>query len=246
MSCWLDDINRALDNTENPIQFFFRNDDAGWADQELFHLLDCFFAAGLPIDLAVIPKAITSCKAAHLYHYISESRGLIGIHQHGYNHINHQMQGRKCEFGSDRSYAQQQSDIISGMDLLNDYFADCADPIFTPPWNRCSHETADILISLGFRILSRDNTAQQLGYRDLQELPINIDWFKKYKGTRLTPSELGTVIGSAIKNDVPVGIMLHHKIMDENERNRLNQLLELLSRHSMAHCKRMIDLMTAR
>ncbi len=244
MSYWLEPITQALDKAATPIHFFFRNDDAGWADQELFQLLDCFLNTEIPIDLAVIPREITAHKQ-YLYRKFHDNHNLIGFHQHGYNHQNHQEQGRKCEFGSDRTFQQQWIDIKAGQDTLNDYFSGYFDPIFTPPWNRCTQETVDALIDLGFKVLSRDNTTQVLNCNGLDELPINIDWFKKHKGKRLTPTELGTVIGSAMsKNNVPVGIMLHHQIMDENERDRLIQLLKLLSRHSMAHCKRMMDLMT--
>jgi hypothetical protein len=31
-------------------------------------------------------------------------------------------------------------------------------------------------------------------------------------------------------------VMLHHAIMDEEERDRLGELLELLAGHSQAHC----------
>ena len=36
------------------------------------------------------------------------------------------------------------------------------DPIFTPPWNRCTQATADCLAMLGYRVLSRDATASRL------------------------------------------------------------------------------------
>lgn len=243
MSCWLDSTSQALDKAENPIQFFFRNDDAGWADQELLKLLDCFFSLEIPIDLAVIPREITTHKQ-HLYREFLENQGFIGLHQHGYSHQNHQVEGRQCEFGNNRTYQQQWIDLKVGQDTLNDYFPSRIDPIFTPPWNRCTQVTVDALSDLGFKALSRDNTAQALNCNGLNELPINIDWFKKHNGARLTPSELGEMMAMVISNNQePVGIMLHHQIMDHDERNRLNQLLGLLNKHPMAHCKRMKDLL---
>ena len=243
MPYWLDPINQALDKADKPVHFFFRNDDAGWADPELFKLLDCFLSTETPIDLAVIPREITSQKQQHYLRFI-EHRGFIGFHQHGYSHQNHQVEGRKCEFGGNRTYQQQWIDLKAGLDTLNDYFPGCIDPIFTPPWNRCTQATVDALNDLGFKALSRDNTAKALNCNGLDELPINIDWFKKHKGARLTPSELGEMIAMVISNNQePVGIMLHHQIMDHDERSRLNQLLVLLNKHPMAHCKRMKDLL---
>lgn len=37
------------------------------------------------------------------------------------------------------------------------------EPIFTPPWNRCTEQTAAALANLGFQVLSRDHTAVPFG-----------------------------------------------------------------------------------
>jgi hypothetical protein len=226
---------------KNRLAFFFRDDDAGWADDRLFELLNCFSKFAIPIDLAVIPQAINTSKA-HFFNQVFANKGLVGVHQHGFSHSNHQLQGRKCEFGDDRTYLQQHADIKAGQDLLLDYFGDQIDPIFTPPWNRCNQDTINALINLGFSTLSRDNTGKSLNYKELQDLPINIDWFKKRNGIRLGLAELGQSISQVIASGKTVGVMLHHEIMDNKERDMLTGLLQLLSSHPIVQCEHMKDI----
>src|SRR3954467_1577014 len=83
----------SLDRSEAPVDVFFRDDDAGWADERLLELIDRFAAHGLPLDLAVIPMELSAVLAERL------AERPVGLHQHGYAHTNHQLEGRKCEFG---------------------------------------------------------------------------------------------------------------------------------------------------
>jgi hypothetical protein len=48
---WLEVVRVALDEAASPRPFFFRDDDAGWRDDRLRDVLDCFQARGLPIDM---------------------------------------------------------------------------------------------------------------------------------------------------------------------------------------------------
>ncbi len=234
---WHDEIKQALDRAEKPASFIFRDDDAGWEDNRLFELLDCCLKFEIPVDLAVIPLAI-NIREVHLYNQVVASN-LIGIHQHGYSHDNHQLHGRKCEFGDDRSYSQQHADIKAGQELLLDYFGNHVDPIFTPPWNRCNQDTVNALNDLGFTTLSRDHTAMPLNYLKLRELPVNIDWFKKHHGKRLNQVELGLLMAQVIDSGETVGIMLHHELMDQIEMDMLCELFELLISHPSVKCERM-------
>ena len=40
MTMWLDPLRAALDDTPRPVDFFFRDDDAGWDDERLFAMLE--------------------------------------------------------------------------------------------------------------------------------------------------------------------------------------------------------------
>jgi peptidoglycan/xylan/chitin deacetylase (PgdA/CDA1 family) len=238
---WLDALRRALDNASRSIPFFFRNDDVGWEDARLFALLDLFNNHDIPIDLAVIPKAISQITAKRLCKF-----GTVSIHQHGYAHLNHEPVGRKCEFGESRSREQQLADITAGKQRLLDLFGPNTESIFTPPWNRCTAVTADCLREAGFTILSRDVTATPLSVAGLLELPVSVDWFARRKRVPLPPHEIGELLAAAASESAPVGVMLHHAIMNEEERERLGELLKLLSSHSQARCVRMRELVPLR
>lgn len=240
---WLDPLRKTLDSAPDNVRFFFRNDDAGWNDTRLFELLQTFAENNIPIDLAVIPTSISQPAATRLRTTIEADPDRVSLHQHGYAHLNHEATGRKCEFGETRPRDLQLADLKAGQHLLKDLFGPAVDSFFTPPWNRCTTTTAACLRQAGFTLLSRDTTAQKLNTDGLAELPISVDWFAKRKGVPLTPTEIGAVLSAAAAStQTSVGVMLHHALMDQEERVRLGELLSLLSAHSQARCVLMRDL----
>ncbi|HET6973968.1 MAG TPA: DUF2334 domain-containing protein [Pyrinomonadaceae bacterium] len=234
-------MRKTLDEASGSISFFFRDDDAGWEDARLFELLDVFADYDVPIDLAVIPKSISRATAVSLRQRLEENREHVSAHQHGYAHVNHEQTGRKCEFGESRSSDLQRADIAAGKALLTDLLGPVTESIFTPPWNRCNASTATGLIAEGFTLLSRDITATQFNSPGLGELPVSIDWFGHRKGVRLMPNEIGDSLSKAATSQAPVGVMLHHALIDD-ERQRIGELLKLLSSHSQVSCRLMRDL----
>ena len=242
MPDWMQPIADALDHRQSPGTVFFRDDDAGWEDQRLFALLDVFARHTVPIDLAVIPAALTPALAAALLQRMAQQgRGGIGVHQHGFAHVNHEVEGRKCEFCASRDYAAQRESIESGHELLIGAFGTLADHIFTPPWNRCTADTAKVLQDLGFDALSRDVTARPLAGTSIAQIPVAVDWCK------LRPPGAGTQalaerIADALATE-RCGIMLHHAVMDGADLDLLDSLLPLLRDHPMSHCSPMIDLL---
>lgn len=243
MSAWLDELRRALDGATTPVDFFFRDDDAGWADERLFALLDLFERHALPIDVAAIPRAMTAALASELRSRMAAAPERVAVHQHGFAHLNHEPEGRKCEFGPSRPRELQRQDIESGRHLLVDVHGLPASDIFTPPWNRCTEATGAGLRACGFRVLSRDATAQPLNVFGLDELPVRVDWFARRKGVRRSPEELGASLAAAARDaEAPVGVMFHHELMDDGELRRAGELLALLASHPAARCHLMSSL----
>jgi predicted deacetylase len=238
----------ALDQVTSPVTFFFRDDDAGWANDHLFALLDRFAAYDMPIDLAVIPCAIDSPLAAGLQSRIDRNPRLLGLHQHGYAHVNHEPAGRKCEFGPSRTAAAQWADIATGQSVLQNQFGAALDAIFTPPWNRVSQHTIDCLIPLGFAALSRDAGTMPLNTRGLSEINVALDWQKK-RSTDGSTDVLGKALASCIADSAasgqPIGIMLHHAVMDDADRENVSVLLRTLSHHQNAQAALMRNLVPA-
>lgn len=227
---WLRPLTTALDAARKPVTFFFRDDDVGRADEQLFRLLDVFGACAVPVDLAVIPAAVTPDLARRLVAR-QESSGAPAVHQHGRAHINHEPSGRKCEFGPSRTRDQQRSDIEAGQRRLAALFGPLSTPIFSPPWNRCTSDTVDCLVELGFRGLSRDTTAEAVPSRGLVELDVTVDWLKARAGAALERARLAELLATSTTRDCAVGVMLHHERMGADDHLALEELLRLLVRH---------------
>lgn len=234
---WLDPVTRALDTASAPVPIFFRDDDAGWGTARLTTLLDLFAGWSLPVDLAVIPKELDAVLAREL-----AARPEVGLHQHGLAHVNHEREGGKCEFGPTRGAAAQRRDIAEGRERLAELLGARVDPIFTPPWNRCTAATGRCLAELGFDVLSREARAAPLGVPGLCELPVCVDWFAHRHGERLSRPELGARIGGAMGAGAPVGVMFHHAVMDAGELRHAAELLAVVAGHERARPALMMEL----
>lgn len=241
MSAWLTPLRAALDGTAAPVEFFFRDDDAGWDDVRLRRLLDLFAQHGMPLDLAVIPDAIGPTLARELALRFADAP--LRLHQHGFRHVNHEPDGeRKSEFGRSRTFAQQRADLSLGKQRLAELLGESCDAAFTPPWNRCTQATVDCLAALGYRVLSRDSTASALDLHGMHEIRIGIDWIKHKNEACSCRAELGARIAAAAAEPTPVGIMLHHAAMDDEELLNLHDLLALLANHDAVRCGLMREL----
>lgn len=243
MTGWLDPFRRALDDLV-AVEVFFRDDDAGWDDPALRRLLARFDAAGVPVDVAVIPQACDQRLARELCNLAAARPGFLGLHQHGLAHLNHEPSGRRQEFGPARPPTAQRADILQGRRRLEQLGLPL-DSIFTPPWNRCTPGTGRLLAELGFRALSREACAEPLGEPALVELPIRIDWAMHRHGIRLPLAEIGVRLAAEAGSGAPLGIMLHHAAMGEDDLAAVDELLRLLADDGRVHCRRMASLVTA-
>lgn len=208
-------------------EIFFRDDDADRDLQELQTLLGIFRERRVPLSLAVIPGSLQKsgvnllCEAAKAQ--------VLELHQHGWIHANHETEGRKCEFGSSRSYAEQFADISRGAKVLREAFGPLFTPIFTPPWNRCTAETRRVLRDLDFRALSTIRSDKSVGSEPgLAEVPVSVDIFHWKGGIRLKTEEELTVELLERSKTLPIGVLLHHKTMSKEAWVRLERLLDTL------------------
>jgi predicted deacetylase len=234
MSAWLRPLRAALDAAPEPVTFFFRDDDAGWRNDRLMALLDRFAERAVPIDLAAIPLDVTPALAGALLE--RAERQPLGLHQHGYAHLSHETEGRKCEFGPARAAAAQLADIGDGRRRLLELLGPALEPMFTPPWNRCTADTGAALVELGIFVLSRDRTAVALELEGLRELPIRVDWFAKRKGVPLGRDAVGEQLAARAAEPAPLGVMLHHAEMDTEDLTAMSELLDVIGAHERARC----------
>ena len=248
MKAGLKAVIDALDASASQVDFFIRDDDAGWDDERLFALLRCTERARVPIDLALIPQATGSALAAELSACFDAAGGRIGLHQHGHAHSNFETAGRKCEFGPTRDLQAQRRDLVAGREHLRRLFGARLDYFFTPPWNRCSVATPSLLAELGYAGLSRDRTA--FAQQALPELRVDVDWCKQWR----LATERGESTGDAmafelarhVQSGTTVGLMLHHAQMSDTELQWLQSWLSAWSRHPNARWRPMRELLAER
>jgi hypothetical protein len=233
-------MRAALDARGDPVDFFLRDDDGGWDDERLFALLDVVERHCLPLDLAVIPQALSPKLAWSLASRSTAWDGRLALHQHGFGHRSHEADGRKSEFGPARARQAQRRDLTEGREVLEARLPGCVQAVFTPPWNRCTEVTAELLCELGFHVLSRHVSEAPLKAGPL-ELAVSVDWsYAKRDRRRLTSSELGELAADRVRAGGPVGVNLHHAVMDGAELARLHELCGLIAQHPAARCRPML------
>lgn len=136
-------------SSNKPI-FFFRNDDVRESlDESLIRLTDLFLKHEIPLAHAVEPANVSKEVSDWLLGLKKTHPELIEIIQHGYDH-NHQQPSRKMEFGGKRTYNDQLTDIMKGKNLMNKYFDDLWDPIFTFPYGTFNEATIKALDESGY------------------------------------------------------------------------------------------------
>jgi len=239
---WLDPVRRSLDVDRGPVDLYIRDDDVGWDDERLWRLLDVIATHALPADLAVIPNELSDSLARTLLARSSSAPHSLSFHQHGFAHLNHELTGRKYEFGPSRIGWLQRRDIAEGRRRLGDLLGPSVDPIFTPPWNRCTRTTGRCLVDLEFEVLSREARATPLAAAGLVELPVTIDWLARRKQQRLSRGEFGEQLARFIDTRGNLGLMFHHAAMDRDEREGAGDLLALLAEHDRVRAHGMLDL----
>ncbi len=212
-----------------PLRFFFRDDDVDADEATLRRLLRIFLRREVPINLGVIPARLTAAGAKLMEQSVRSAPTLIELNQHGWRHLNHERGGRKCEFGPGRTFDEQLADIARGQTRMTEAFGPNWFPVFIPPWNRCNEDTYRALDQLGFRALSAKRRSPVVtGYR-FKDISITLDLYRWRGGACLKPSkEIIDDLIAQLSRQQTIGVMLHHKVMDEEAFTFLDSLLDAL------------------
>ena len=207
------------------VRIFFRDDDVDEDEETLHRMVKIFLRHNVPVNLEIIPARLTKTAVRALRQYHNFWPHLLGLNQHGWQHLNHEPTGRRCEFGPARSFEQQLHDISQGRAVLEEAFSTGFFPAFTPPWNRCTAATFSALDELGFQVLSKDQGREAVTGYSFQEISITLDLYRWRNGAEMkAPAAIISELSEQLSARDPIGIMLHHKVMDETA----CELLELL------------------
>lgn len=217
----------------NRVDVFLRDDDVDTFEPGLLNLIHFLDTHRLPCNLAVIPGLLSSGAADYLRPLLAEESALVSLSQHGYRHINHEESGRKCEFGDSRTYEAQLADILTGREFFDEHFRGQLPDVFVPPWNRCSPNGLRAIKDAGFSIYSgwegrsigASYVAAEMG---LKTVSANVDIFEWGKNVRLKEAaEVDYEIRARIETG-RIGILLHHKLMEQKAFDLLAGLADQL------------------
>lgn len=223
-------VEKAVREKEK-IKIFFRADDIAVPSHNFSRLMELFLSHRTPLCLAVVPSWITPQRWESMRPFRVRGGKLFCWHMHGYRHQNHETSGKKQEFGPARSQSNIISDLTRGYSRLSSVLKDEAFPVFTPPWNRCSKETLQVLKKLKFKAVSRSDGAQPLTLEGLDDYCVHVDLHtRKEKDPDTGRHNLIKELEHGLSTGV-CGIMIHHMRMNDNAFLFLDTLLAQLSNY---------------
>jgi hypothetical protein len=229
------------------INLFFRDDDVDEDESSMRKLLDIFLEEAAPVNLQIIPDRLTPAAASLLLQHHRLRPDLFELNQHGWRHINHEREGRKCEFGPSRNFDEQLADIASGMTVLEETLGAAFSLVFTPPWNRCTAQTLKALDQLGFQGYSGFRSGEPVSGYGFRDVSVTLDLHRWKNGvTMKRADEIVSELISQLRESDTIGIMLHHKVMDEDGFDFLSRLLKELPGSGVVNFRRFQDLLEGR
>ena len=226
-------LTSMLDRTKptEPLPVLFRADDIGVPSANFMRLLELFSSHGIPLCLAVVPAWLTDTRWNTFNTYVDTDSSQWCWHQHGWRHTNHQPSGKKEEFGGARTRSALRADLIQGRDRLISVIGEHFSPFFTPPWNRCSEDTLELLVQLDYRGISRSK-GEQSDRAPLNDFFINVDLHTRKEADADTALQgLCEEVHRAIEDNY-VSIMIHHQLMNKAAFELLDLLLRSISQSS--------------
>ncbi len=211
------------------VMVFFRADDIGVPGHNFTRMVNLFVEYQLPLCLAVVPTWLTRQRWEALEPLAEKGGDLLCWHQHGWRHCNHETQGKKQEFGPGRPASAATRDLERGEQRLEALLNRRFDRFFTPPWNRCTRETMDSLVKLGFDGISRSAGSRPGPPEMLKEYSVHVDLHtRKESSAALGWDAFFNELSQGLATGV-CGIMLHHRRMDEPAFIFLESLLKAVA-----------------
>lgn len=211
---------------------WFRADDIAAPGRNFQRMIAAFTRHRTPLALAVVPAWLTRPRWEAIRKIAEPGADFWCWHQHGWRHANHEIVGKKQEFGSARPAGAVVGDLRNGRNRLRDILGWDFYPAFTPPWNRCGPEALTGLVDLGFRALSRSAGATPPAPPGLPEFPVNVDLHTRRDPDPETGWDNLLAEWESAVSTGTAGIMLHHQRMNDAAVDFLDRLLPLLRARS--------------
>jgi len=213
--------------------FWIRDDDATRMSPEFERLLTLQKKYSLPMAISVIPKWC----GLQLPNIIRDRPDMIVL-QHGWSHENHAGQpGQHSEFGANRTAGEVREELAMGRTRLEILYGDQFIPGFVPPWNHIA--PVHMPLFKDYQFISGRNCME--GAVEMKTLHVHLDVLRwgdrpRFRGKRKIIRELCKELRRRRENgkNTPLGIQLHHLVMDRASWRFTDQLLGTLAAHSAA------------
>ncbi|GAB7080593.1 polysaccharide deacetylase family protein [Megalodesulfovibrio paquesii] len=226
-------LDRGLEHLHTPhCQVFFRADDCGVPGKIWQSFVEIFLFRRTPLAPALVPAWLSAARWRALKEQTAPAPELFAWHQHGRQHANYELTGKKMEFGPSRSREEKLRDLVAGRTRLRDLLGDSLLPVFTPPWNRVDGDTLELLVELEYAAISRSPGARPLAPEGLPDVCINVDLHTRKEPT--SESAWQALLGELEQGAAAgrLGIMCHHQRMNQAALDWLTGFLCLLAGHS--------------
>ena len=216
---------------KNPGYIFLRDDDVAVPGRQFAQLMQLFSQLQVPLNLAIVPAWLTRVRWQSIMPPRQSAADLWCWHQHGWRHKNHEIRGKKQEFGPRRSDTAIEHDISQGRRSLENLIGECFFPVFTPQWNRCDQRTLRLLEKRGYVAVSRSQDPNLSMFKGLPDFCVNVDLHTRKERTSAAGwiiffKELKKAISSGL-----FGIMIHHNRMNAAAFDFLESLLKMFGAH---------------
>ena len=193
------------------VNFWFRDDDVGVANDELKEMLYYFSKKNINLLLAAIPSKMD----VFIKEVLSEFDNYL-IGQHGYSHINYS-KTEAAEFTSDRDTLVVKNEIEHGNKILEELFGKKYIKVFIPPWFEIDDNTHKIINELEYLAISNfwSNNKNKYGINEINCQVDLINWENAWTfgGEEFVLNQLIKEISNCNDDNVNIGILLHHERM---------------------------------
>ncbi len=220
-----------------PATFWWRDDDACAASDELSRLIESGEATGAPLALATIPARLEPGLAREI-----DAIPRIAVLQHGFSHSSHALPGElKRELGGAAARRELFDQLNRGRQLLGQTFGAQFCPVMVPPWNRIDSDVVERLPALGFGGLSTMRVRKQaFPVASLYQVNSHLDpvhwrgdggFIGTWPAIAILIQHLQARRSGYRDRDEPTGLLTHHLVQNEAVWRFTSDLLHFVAAH---------------
>jgi hypothetical protein len=206
-----------------PVQFWWRDDDAAAVRPEAKRLLKLASSSGIPVSLAVVPVAAEP----ELFQLLHDG---VTVLQHGTDHRNRAAPGdKKTEYPAAEPVQAALTRVSDGLRRLRELAGGRFFPVLAPPWNRVRTDLLEKLPAIGIRGVSMYGPrASAEPAPGLRQVNTHVDIVAWRQGKRFIGEDEALRLAlKGLSVEEPLGWLTHHAVHDAGAWHFLEKLFTL-------------------